>query len=350
MSDMNDLCRVYSAVHNSEVREELTESRDLFSEMDLSKMTKVDLYEMAEEIYEEIFSTGFTLEQTDELLGSVLEEVSSVTMSAFRADKIERLAEAFDEVYEKVTENSERSCVEMFLQYRKNKPLNEKWNSRVNHEQGNEKLHGALIAQDKKNIKESILSLVEKKAKDSSYLETNMKKRQENNEKARKDMEKMGSMKNPHFEEVSQIRKDWSGAYSSIYEKKLDPVGQEDGDIDNDGDEDSSDKYLAKRRKAIAKSMGKKEDVKEGIDFKGAKRIDDARKAKRDALYKKSPSTKQKDLMKGKFRPGASDEERKSGYRDIMKEKGTQPIKDGKPMFNKEELEAIQAKVDSWED
>ena len=214
MSDMNDLCRVYSAVHNSEVREELTESRDLFSEMDLSKMTKVDLYEMAEEIYEEIFSTGFTLNQTDELIGSVLEEVSSATMSAFRDDKIERLAEAFDEVYEKVTENSERSCVEMFLQYRKNKPLNEKWNSRVNHEQGNEKLHGALIAQDKQNIKESILSLVEKKAKDSSYLETNMKKRQENNEKARKDMEKMGSMKNPAFEEVevSKIRKDWSGA------------------------------------------------------------------------------------------------------------------------------------------
>ena len=44
-----------------------------------------------------------------------------------------------------------------------------------------------------------------------------MKKRQENNEKARKDMEKMGSMKNPAEEvEVSKIRKDWSGAYSSI--------------------------------------------------------------------------------------------------------------------------------------
>ena len=39
--------------------------------------------------------------------------------------------------------------------------------------------------------------------KDDSYLETDMKKRQKNNEKARKDMEKMGtSMKNPHFEEV----------------------------------------------------------------------------------------------------------------------------------------------------
>lgn len=38
-------------------------------------------------------------------------------------------------------------------------------------------------------------------------------------------------------------------------EEKLDPVGQEDGDIDNDGDKDSSDEYLAKRRKAIKKSM-----------------------------------------------------------------------------------------------
>jgi len=35
--------------------------------------------------------------------------------------------------------------------------------------------------------------------KDPSYLETDMKKRQKNNEKARKDMKKMGSMSNPHF-------------------------------------------------------------------------------------------------------------------------------------------------------
>ena len=41
-------------------------------------------------------------------------------------------------------------------------------------------------------------------------------------------------------------------------DEKLDPVGQEDGDIDNDGDKDSSDKYLMKRRKAIGKAMGKR--------------------------------------------------------------------------------------------
>lgn len=42
-------------------------------------------------------------------------------------------------------------------------------------------------------------------------------------------------------------------------ETKLDPVGQADADIDNDGDTDSSDEYLHKRRKAIKKSMKKEE-------------------------------------------------------------------------------------------
>ena len=40
--------------------------------------------------------------------------------------------------------------------------------------------------------------------------------------------------------------------------KKLDPVGKEDKDIDNDGDHDKSDKYLINRRKTVAKAMGKK--------------------------------------------------------------------------------------------
>ena len=48
-------------------------------------------------------------------------------------------------------------------------------------------------------------------------------------------------------------------AYQSVQEKKLDPVGKEDGDVDNDGDKDSSDSYLMKRRKAIAKAMKKEE-------------------------------------------------------------------------------------------
>ena len=47
--------------------------------------------------------------------------------------------------------------------------------------------------------------------------------------------------------------------------KGLDPVGKEDSDVDNDGDVDSSDKYLMKRRKAIGKAMAKEDKVWAGF-------------------------------------------------------------------------------------
>ena len=52
-------------------------------------------------------------------------------------------------------------------------------------------------------------------------------------------------------------------------DEALDPVGKEDGDIDNDGDEDASDEYLKKKRDAIGKAMKKDEDVKENKRFEG---------------------------------------------------------------------------------
>ena len=95
------------------------------------------------------------------------------------------------------------------------------------------------------DLSKAYLEQIAEKKKDDTYLEPDMKKRQANNEKARKELMKGPQMKNPHFEE-----------------KKLDPVGQEDADIDNDGDVDSSDKYLKKRRKAIGKAMKKESFVK----------------------------------------------------------------------------------------
>ena len=46
--------------------------------------------------------------------------------------------------------------------------------------------------------------------------------------------------------------------------ESLDPVGQEDGDVNNDGKKDKTDKYLMKRREAIAASINKKK-VKESF-------------------------------------------------------------------------------------
>lgn len=40
-----------------------------------------------------------------------------------------------------------------------------------------------------------------------------------------------------------------------VKKEGLDPVGKEDGDVDNDGDSDSSDKYLKNRRRVIANKM-----------------------------------------------------------------------------------------------
>ena len=60
-------------------------------------------------------------------------------------------------------------------------------------------------------------------------------------------------------------RKAIARAMKEAIEKKLDPVGKADADIDNDGDTDKSDEYLHARRKAIAKAM-KEEVSKDHMD------------------------------------------------------------------------------------
>ena len=75
------------------------------------------------------------------------------------------------------------------------------------------------------------------------------------------------------LKEVSTLQQRLESSYDEIGEvlnkyyeisEKLDPVGKEDGDIDNDGDVDASDKYLANRRKVITKAV-----TNEAGDFAG---------------------------------------------------------------------------------
>ena len=328
MSDMSNLYRAYSAVHNSEVSNQLNESRDLISGMQFTQMNSSDLQEVAEEILESMFDMGLDMDQTSDIIADILSESLKSSQSDLRSQKVETLGEAFDAALEN------GHTVERFLQYRQSKKVQENFHNISNEDQGNKKLHEALIAQNRKEIKEGILSLVEKKVKDSSYLETNMKKRQENNEKARKDMEKMGSkMKNPHFEEVSQIRKDWADSYKSIYEKKLDPVGQEDGDIDNDGDKDSSDEYLMKRRKAIGKAMGKKGKC-EACGGKGCDKCKDMKEGVRDMNPEKGTEERKARL------------EKKRG----MKLDDHPQYKKESVQFSEKELKAFEEITKAWVD
>tara|TARA_A200000113_G_scaffold226031_1_gene249681 strand:- start:3981 stop:5915 length:1935 start_codon:yes stop_codon:yes gene_type:complete len=95
--------------------------------------------------------------------------------------------------------------------------------------------------------------------------------------------------------------------------ESLDPVGKEDGDVDNDGDKDSSDKYLMKRRKAIGRAIGKKKvgsqseetevdecwktHKKVGMKMKGGKLVNDCR-PKTASDYKEAVEVPSKDLKK----------------------------------------------------
>ena len=58
---------------------------------------------------------------------------------------------------------------------------------------------------------------------------------------------------------LSALYEDMGNILNRYYdiEEALDPVGQEDDDIDNDGDSDDSDEYLKKRRAAIGKAIEK---------------------------------------------------------------------------------------------
>jgi len=153
--------------------------------------------------------------------------------------------------------------------------------------------------------------------KDDSYLETDMKKRQKNNEKAVADMKKVKDDTVPRWMKEGAIadrlkamaaekKKDWdkkgekavadaskamdkvkktqkdmeSSSFVQKESKKLDPVGQEDADIDNDGDVDKSDKYLHKKRKAIGKAISKKK----GEDEEDEEEVEESVVVKRKTL------------------------------------------------------------------
>jgi hypothetical protein len=145
----------------------------------------------------------------------------------------------------------------------------------------------AEVRKLKPGQKKDTLALKVKKALgESSHLETDMKKRGENNEKAIEDMKKTKA----HKDMVAAARKKLEEAKKKpmikiqvpekklgykvadigpdgkehnvktygAYKEALDPVGQEDADIDNDGKKNTkSDKYLHNRRKVVGKAIQK---------------------------------------------------------------------------------------------
>ena len=112
----------------------------------------------------------------------------------------------------------------------------------------------------------------------------------------------------------------------------LDPVGKEDGDVNNDGKKDSSDSYLLKRRKAIAKAMKTR---KEELEMQEGIRDEDPEKGtkERKARLEKKRGMKMDDHPEYKKEEVELDENRAAaraagGYKDDSK-KQPDPSKKG---------------------
>jgi len=79
------------------------------------------------------------------------------------------------------------------------------------------------------------------------------------------------------------------GQKKNVKEAKLDPVGKEDGDVNNDGKEDDTDDYLMNRRKAVGKAIAKKKGKKNVSEQSVIDQIKDLRK-KAGVDYENDPN------------------------------------------------------------
>ena len=150
-----------------------------------------------------------------------------------------------------------------------------------------EKKRGMKV-DDHPEYKKEEVEVTEKK-KDDTYLETDMKKRQANNEKARKELAKGPQMKNPHFEskEVELPFGDMKGLIKKAAKRV---------DADVDGDVDAKDKKASGEMGEYVPTpdgVKKTTRVKEGYSWR-----DDLIEVMGDKMD--DDSKKKIDVMKGK--------------------------------------------------
>ena len=103
---------------------------------------------------------------------------------------------------------------------------------------------------------------VKEAKKDDTYLETDMKKRQANNEKARKEMEKVPGQKNPHFEAYDNTKPD----PKVTAEKKARLEKKRGMNLDDHPEYKKEEVELDENRRAARAAGGYKDDSKKQTD------------------------------------------------------------------------------------
>ena len=332
---MRNFMEAYSAVHNTEAREELLSKRDEIAEMDLSMISDSELEDICEEVLEELFDEGYTVEECEAIFTTVISE-AKVTYghdtAGSKAKKTDRLERGLKSAIGKVKMKAAKGAVKAYGAYRDAK--------------ASAKMKARRAGQATKNMSaQAQRAGSEMKSKAKSGLKSMIKK---------------GAMK---------VARGAVNVAKRMSEAKLDPVGKEDGDVNNDGKKDSTDSYLMNRRKAIGKAMGKKmkkEEV-EQVDelYKGKhgqtekqyqdSRSDAGKMVSGDSKMSGSAYTSRATSSTGPNPAGGSKKPKGQGRMttgaraDLQLRKAELKKKMGES-FTDAELDRIIEVVDSWED
>ena len=249
---MRNFMEAYSAVHSTEAREELLSKRDEIAEMDLSMISDSELEDICEEVLGELFDEGYTVEECEAIFTTVISEAKVTyghdTDSA-KAKKTDRLEKGLKSAIGKVKMKAAKGAVKAYGAYRDAK--------------ASAKMKARRAGQATKNMSaQAQRTGSEMKAKAKSGL---------------KGMIKKGA---------KAVAKGAIKVAKRMSEAKLDPVGKEDGDVNNDGKKDSTDSYLMNRRKAISKNIrgNDSDEQKKRLEKKRGMKLDDHPQFKKEGV------------------------------------------------------------------
>ena len=162
---MRNFMEAYAAVHNQEAREEASSSRDCISEMNLSSLTDNDLNEIVEEVLEDIFDAGFSIDEAYNIFADMFVESEIVG----RQQKIDRLCEALNTGFDLVESKSAVTAIEEFKKHRHDKKLQETWSDKFQQDKRIQKQHSAVVAQESLNVRNLLVQLFNEKKADKDY-------------------------------------------------------------------------------------------------------------------------------------------------------------------------------------
>jgi hypothetical protein len=330
-SSMRNFMEAYSAVHNTEAREELLSKRDEIAEMDLSMISDPDLEDICEEVLQELFEEGYTVEECESIFTTVISEAKVTfghdTESA-KSKKTDRLENGLKSAIGKVKTKASKGAVKAYGAYRDAK--------------ASAKMKARRAGQATKNMSaQAQRAGTEMKSKAKSGL---------------KGMIKKGAMK---------IARGAVNVAKKMSEAKLDSVGKEDGDVNNDRKKDSTDSYLMNRRKAISKNIRGNDSgaQKARLEKKRGMKLDDHPQFKKEELEsegymtmtpkrtarveKSKAKAYDKDMMAQS--KGDTEESNKQFKRRMAMDFKTK-MKKEEVTFSETELKKFEETINSWGD